>query len=152
MILSQAMSDTLMVSPAGITNGATNTSVIDTIGADYATIRVALSSIASATVASTDGTTIAITEADVNSTNATTFSTITTIPNQTGIKTGREVRYEIDTRQRKRFLRLALTPGTSGVSNEPVTACVFATLSRKEIGPSASGSQVAGTNDVVVIA
>jgi hypothetical protein len=139
--------DTLCISPAGITAGATSAVNIDTLGADWATIRVALSNIVTTGVASADGVTVKLTESvDTNSSNATTF-----VADRTGIKFGREIRYEVDTRTRKRYLRLSVIPGTSGVSNEPVTACAFSTLSRKAAAPASTSDLIAGTNDAVVI-
>jgi len=147
MIHSQSHTDTMAISPAAITNGATSAVNIDTLGADYATIRVGLSNIAQATIASADGVTVKLTESDdTNASNATTF-----VADRTGIKFGREVRYEVDTRARKRYLRLSVIPGTSGATNEPVTAVAFATLSRKEQAPASTATMVAGTNDAVVI-
>lgn len=147
MITSLLGTDTLAISPAGVTNGATSAVNIDTMGADYATIRVALSNIVTTGVASADGVTVKLTESvDTNSSNATTF-----VADKTAIKFGREIRYEIDTRLRKRYLRLSVIPGTSGVTNEPVTAVAFATLTRKEQTPASTSDLVAGTNDAVVI-
>lgn len=147
MINSQRSADTLAISPAAVTNGATSAVNIDCINADYATIRVALSNIAQATIASADGVTIKLTELeDTNPSNATTF-----VADKTGIKLAREVRYEVDLKARKRYLRLSVIPGTSGVTNEPVTAVAFVSLSRKTGEPSATNDMVGGSNDMVVI-
>lgn len=151
MIQSQAMKDTLVLNSVGITNGATNqTNAIDTQGCDYVTIRVALTNIVSATIASTDGVTIKLQESD--DTNITNAVAITAIANKTGLKTARALRYEIDTKSRKRYLFPIITPGTSGVTNEPVTATVYATISRMEFAPGSTSDMVAGTQDVVIIA
>ncbi len=147
MIHAQNMTDTLVISPASVTNGATSAVNIDTSGADWATIRVLLANITTTGVASADGVTVKLTESnDTNASNATTF-----VADRTGIKFGREVRYEVDTRIRKKYLRLSVIPGTSGVTNEPVTVAAVATLSRLESTPTSATAMVAGTNDVAVI-
>ncbi len=144
---SQLNTDTLLISPVSVTNTNTATANLDTIGAAYATIRVALANIAQATIASADGVTIALSESD--DTQVSNFTTV--VANRTGIKVGREVRYEVDLKGRKRYLRLAVTPGTSGVTNEPVIVAAFGTLSIKENARTSTAAMVAGTNDAVII-
>lgn len=144
---SQLATDTLLLSPQTVTAAATAAANLDTKGAAYATIRVGLSNIAQATIASADGVTVSLLHSD--DTNATTFATI--VANRTGIKFGREVRYEVDLKGLKRYLRLAVTPGTSGATNDHVTACAFATLSIKEDARTSTSAMIAGTNDAVVI-
>ncbi len=147
MIQSQAMADTLMISPQGITAAATASATLDCIGAAYATIRVALSNIVTTGTASANGVTVQLKESnDTNSSNFTTF-----VADQTGFKFGREVRYEVDLKARKRYLVVNVVPGTAGATNEPVTAAVFATLSRLQNAPTSTSGMIAGTNDVVVV-
>ncbi len=147
MIQSQRGIDNVVISPASVTNGATSAVNIDCINADYATIRVALGNIAQATIASADGATIKLTELeDTNPSNATTF-----VADRTGIKFAREVRYEVDLKARKRYLRLSVIPGTSGVTNEPVIASAIVTLGRNTQEPASTSAMVSGTNDAVVI-
>lgn len=144
---SQLHTDTLMISPASYTNGATASYNLDTKGAAYATIRVAIANIAQATIASADGVTVSLLHAD--DTNTSNFATL--VANRTGIKFGREVRYEVDLKGKKRYLRLTVTPGTSGVSNEPVVVSAIGTLSIKEDIRTSTANLVAGTNDYVAI-
>lgn len=138
--------DTLLISPAGVTHGNTATANLDTKGYSYATIRVALSNIVTTGVASADGVTVRLAESDV--THATSFATV--VADRSGIKFGREIRYDVDLKGRKRYLRTSVIPGTSGVTNEPVTACAFGTLHVREDVVTASSQLVAGTNDAVV--
>jgi hypothetical protein len=150
MIQSQAMIDNMLISPAAITNGATSSANLDTVGAAYASIRVCVSNIAQATIASADGISIKLQESD--DTNASNFATFTGFATKTGIKLAQEVRYEIDCKARKRYLRVSLIGGTSGVTNEPFTACVVGTLSRLQQAPAGTAVMVAGTtNDQVVL-
>lgn len=147
MVPALAVTDKLVVSPAGVTNGATSDNTIDTLASDWVTIRVLLSNIVTTGTASADGVTVKLTEMDdTNVSNATTF-----VADKTGIKFGREIRYEVDTRARKRYLRLQVIPGTSGVTNEPVTAAVLATFGRREQAPASTSVMVTGTNDAVVL-
>lgn len=147
MIQSQRTKDVLCIDAAVYTNGNTAAVNIDTLGADYATIRVALGRAATGTIASADGTTVKLTEsADTNASNATTF-----VADKTAIKVSQEVLYHVDTRSRKRYLRLSIIPGTSGVSNEIVTCAAFATLGRLEAAPTSTSGMVNTTNDQVVI-
>ncbi len=148
MITSQAMADKLLLNNLGCTNGFTTTANVDTLGADYVTIRVALALGNTATIASANGVTIKLQETDVATG---TTSAITAFADKTGIKLPQEVRYEVDCRARKRFLQLTLTSGTAGVTNENVTATVFSTLSRMEKSPSSTADMVTGTNDQAVI-
>lgn len=140
---SQLATDTLLLAPQGITAAATAHGYLDTKGAAYATIRVATGNIAQATIVSADGVTISLQESDDG-----TASLATIVANRTGIKFGREVRYEIDLKGRKRYLRLSVIPGTSGATNDAVTAVAFATLSIKEDARTSAAAMVSGTNDV----
>jgi uncharacterized protein YpuA (DUF1002 family) len=147
MIQALAMTDKLEISPAGVTNGATASAAIDTLGADWATIRVALSNIVTTGTASANGVTVSLKESvDSNASNATTF-----VADQTAIKFGREIRYECDTRTRKRYLILQVAPGTAGVTNEPVSCAAFSTLSRKEQAPASTSAMTGGSNDAVIL-
>lgn len=147
MVNSQTGKDVVALTPQNVTAAATAAVNIDTKGADWASVRVAIANLATNTIASADGTTVKLTEsADTNPSNATTF-----VADKTGIKLSREVRYEIDTKARKRYLRLSVIPGTSGATNEHITAAAFATLTRNENSPTATNDMVGGTNDLVVI-
>jgi trehalose-6-phosphatase len=148
MIHAQNGKDVVALSPASVTAGATAAVNIDTKGADYATIRVAYALGNTATIASSDGVTVKLTEStDTNPSNATTF-----VADKTGGKLSREVLYHIDTKTtRKRYLRLSVIPGTSGVSNETAVVAAFATLTRNENSPTATNDMVGGTSDFVVI-
>lgn len=139
--------DTVWILPSALTAGSNVTANIDCIGADYATVRVLVSNTAGTGVASASGTTVSILNSD--STNATTF--VTLVADRTGIKFGREVRYEVDLTGKKRLLRVNITAGSAGVSNDAVTVAMVATLSKKEDGiTSYTALAVGGTNDAVL--
>lgn len=143
----QLATDTMLLTPAAVTAAATAVANLDCKGAAYATIRVGLANIAQATIVSADGITVSLLESD--DTHVSNFATITA--NRTGIKFGREIRYEVDLKGRKRYLRLAVTPGTSGATNDHAVVAAFATLSVKENARTSTAAMVAGTNDAVVI-
>lgn len=139
--------DTVWILPSALTAGSNVTANIDCIGADYATVRVLVSNTAGTGVASASGTTVSILNSD--NTNPTTF--VTLVADRTGIKFGREVRYEVDLTGKKRLLRVNITAGSAGVSNDAVTVAMVATLSKKEDGiTSYTALAVGGTNDAVL--
>ena len=148
MVHAQNSTDKLILSPASITAAATAASSLDTKGADWASIRVAIANVATPSLASNDGVTVKLEESeDTYISNVTTF-----VANKTGIKYGREIRYEVDTRLRKRYLHLSIIPGTSGVSNETVVAGAIGTIGRKEQLPASTSDMIAGgTNDAVIL-
>ncbi|HMC89996.1 MAG TPA: hypothetical protein VKI17_10635 [Gemmataceae bacterium] len=108
----------------GVTNGATVTANIDTLGFDHVTVNVITGT---ADVVSDTPSVLKFTEADV--TNATSFVAITNLtggtlantsgffvlPNtDTSLTTVANVfRFDIDTRARKRYLQLAVSPRTT---------------------------------------
>ncbi len=147
---SQLSRDNLLISPVAITNGNTSAATLDTLGNAYATIRFAQSNIVTTGVASADGVTLKLTESDVTHTSS--FAAISSIADKTGRKFASEHRIEVDLKGRKRYLRASVIPGTSGVTNEPVTAAVFATLHIGENARTSTAALIAGTNDTVTIA
>lgn len=151
MIHAQLGKDKILINNVARTAGNTATGWISVTGADYLTLRCAISDAATAGFASSDGLKIVVTEA-VDS-NVSNTSVITTISNVTGIKNACEKVYHIDTRTRKQVIHVAMTAGTSGVSNEATTVSCIGTLTRLEASPTSTGGMVStSTNDAVVIA
>lgn len=145
----QAEIEKLEIFPAAYTNGNTAASTVDTLGGDSIKIRVAISLGATATIASSDGTIVRLASSDVTHTSS--FSTL--VADQSGIKTSKQVVYHVNPATGKRYLRVSVIPGTSGVSNEVATVAVFSTLGRLEEGPSNTTAMMTGnTNDAFVIA
>jgi len=156
MIHDQAKQYLTLVAPAAFTNGATASSRVDLLGADHATLHIDVSLGATATIASADGVTVSVLHSD--NTNASTFATVAA--NLTGKKTSFNAIYNIDTKTKGRYLRVTVTPGTSGVSNEVATVAVNGSLSRLEQKPGSTSDMLVGTsvslpasntNDVVTI-
>lgn len=119
--------DTLMIAPKAQTNSATTTANLDTKGASYATIRVPFASEINTNAV---GPTIVLSNSD--DTVVTNFATLST---QSGIDltAKREVRFEVDMRAKKRYLRVAVTTPTA--TNDDITFCCIGTLSNLENAP-----------------
>jgi hypothetical protein len=125
------------VNGSSLTNGATGTGIIDTVGFDWATIDVVATT---ANVVSNIPTTVKLQEADV--TNATSFADIVgfrsgtdfTIPaNAVTAATAvlqNSFKFNVDLRQRKRYIQVVYSPQTT----QTVTA--IANLGRGEQSPS----------------
>lgn len=144
MIQSQRGIDTVMLSPQGITDGATVTANLDCRGADYATLRLPFAAEESTHAADT---TVSLLESD--DTVVTNFATITADV-ALDLTNAKELRYEVDLLARKRYLRLSVTAGT--VTGGNITCAAVATLSRNDESPgSTTEMQAAGTTDSVVV-
>ena len=124
-----------------MTNSATVTANIDTLGSSYATIRVALASEINTNAV---GPTLSLLQSD--DTVASNFATVVANRTAEDITTAKEVTYGIDLRGKKRYLRLSVTTATT--TNDNVTLASITTLSELEQRP--NGTTDAG--DVVVYA
>lgn len=136
----------VMLAPASQTNSATRTANLDCLGADYATITINL---ASAINTNAVGPTLQLSESD--DTVVTNFATFNSNYNTTAtsIAAARQVVWQVDTRARKRYLRLSLTTATA--TNDNVTAGVTAALGRMNVAYPAQSNMLGSTNDSVVV-
>lgn len=133
--------DQILLSIKGSSTSATAN--LDTQGAKHATIRVLFD-----TRLNTDAATCAVNLLECDTTVVTDFVTI--VAQRAEDMTNRhEVRYEVDLRSHKRYLRLTVDPGNT--TNDVATCIALATLSRKETDPTAAADLVGSTNDAVVI-
>ena len=109
----------IVLTSAGITNGATASANIDCIGFDFLTLDVFGSTVAAT---SNKPSVLKISESDT--TNATDFADVTalvgggtggfTIPNwATNTTTNKTVKFNVDLRTRKRYLKLTISPLTT---------------------------------------
>jgi len=137
-------SDVLLIGTVAKTSSTTTTANLDTRGADWATIRINF-----ATELNTNavGPTISLLESD--DTVATNFATIVANRTNEDLTAPREVRYDVELRGRKRYLRLSVTAPTA--TNDNITFGAVATLSRLEQTPSATSSLVDTTSAAVVV-
>lgn len=116
--------DSVMIAPQAMTNSATVTANLDTLGASYATIRIAL---ASEINTNAIGPTLSLLSSD--DTVASNFATVTADRSAEDITDAASVSYGVDLRGGKRYLRLSLTTETT--TNDNVTASAVATLGRQ---------------------
>jgi len=151
MIHAQNVKDEVMLAPQAVTAGATATANLDTLDHDCAVVRVAFGAI------STDGESpIVLKLAESDDTVATNFSDITacvgggvggfTIPARASLQ-NKIVRFQLDLRQRKRYVRLTLSPETND-TNDNVTVSAIGQLSRSRELP--AGTSDLGDTAVVV--
>jgi hypothetical protein len=128
-----------LIAARAVTNNATATANLDTVGADYATIIVNISSEANTNAV---GPTISLLESD--DTTASNFATVTAIITGDAVA-AKPIVYGVDLRGRKRYLRLSISSATA--TNDNFTASAEAILSRLSQGPVGTTS-VTSTNGV----
>lgn len=116
--------DSVLVAPQAMTNSATVTANLDTLGASYATIRIAL---ASEINTNAIGPTLSLLGSD--DTVVTNFATVVADRTAEDITDAASVSYGVDLRGQKRYLRLSVTTETT--TNDDVTVGAVATLSRQ---------------------
>lgn len=118
------LKSTVMLVPATVTSGATATANLDCIGEGSVEVIVSLGALAGAGVAPAS---IKMLESD--DTVVTNFSEITALSTgAAAVGASESVRFFVDRSNgnRKRYLRLAVTPGTASTnSNLPVSAIAF---------------------------
>jgi len=128
------------------TNDVTTTSSArwDLSGCDYAILDVTIG-------VRTDATTAACTLSVLtsNDTVVTNFATAVADQSQTPGTAAKMVRYLIDTRAAKRYLRLVTTPGTVATASAVAITAVLH-KSRLAAGADAAADLAASTNDTVV--
>lgn len=128
MVENQVQKDIVLLFPQSVTNGATATANLDCKGHDYVTIRVPLGT------QNTNGETpktLALTESD--DTVVTNFVAITggNADAHGGIKE-KVVRFDVDLRKRKRFLKLTVVPETNDTNDSLIVAAVASFNRSKE--------------------
>jgi len=136
--------DKLVLAPQAMTNSATATANIDCLGADYATIRIALASEINTNAV---GPTISLLTSD--DTVATNFATVTADRTAEAIVAAKHVTYHVDMKSQKRYLRLSVSTDTT--TNDNVTVSAVASLGRLKDVPVTTTDMRGSTNDAVVI-
>ena len=125
--------DSLVLSSALMTNSATSTANFDTLGSDYATLRVSLGSEINTNAV---GPTISLLSSD--DTVVTNFATVVADKTAVDITSGNVLTYGVDCRGGKRYLRLSVTTATA--TNDDVTVSAIGTLSRNDENPAGAGT------------
>ncbi len=131
----------LLSAPTGATNGETLTATVDTLGYDHVAINLLMST---ANVVSNKPSTLKIDESDDN----TTFTAITALTGGSAGNTSSNfvipsadttnpniLRFNVDTRARKRYLKLTVSPRTTQ------NVIMDARLSRAEQSPATTTAQ-----------
>ena len=135
--------DTILIDNTAMSHGSTHTANFDCAAADSATIRVLVSVLDGGSNGA--GPTIALTNSDTTAAGSTIAANQS---NVAGTNAAKELRYEVDMRARKRYLRIAITPDTND-TNDAFTATVLGSLTRNDADPV---STTAMGDDTVVIA
>lgn len=143
MMPGQITKEVLMIGPVDVIETATATANLDTLGAEYCTLRVQFADMGTNT-----GPTISVLECDT--TVVTDFATITADQTPTTTEDTTSHVYHIDLKTRMRYLRVSITTGTSA-GDDTITA-VSATLSRLKTRPDTT-AEFSGpsTNNTVTI-
>lgn len=138
MISAQTERVSLLLAPQSVTQGATATANLDTRGAKYASISVQVGANTNAAT-SVNNVTLALSQSD--NTNATTFATVVSNVTVSGTATAL-YEYKVDLRGKSRYLRLAVTPGTT--TNDARIIAANARLSRLDENPGTVASTTNG--------
>jgi hypothetical protein len=133
-----------MLTPTAQTAAGTNKINIDTQGANYATFRLLFDS-----EVNTDGVgpQIDIKHADV--TDATSFVTISTQIAAHSLVNANELRYDVDLKGKKRYLRIETLAATH-TTNDLFILAIHASLSRNDQEPATAAARNSSSNDTVV--
>jgi hypothetical protein len=131
MINAQRGRHSLLFASDGIT--VAQAANLDTIGADYATIDVALSA-----EITTDAVVPVLSLLDNDTTVVTDFATIVADVSGDDVTAARVHTYHVDLRGRKRYLRLTVTPGTVA-TDDAIAMTAVASLTRLVEEPGATG-------------
>jgi hypothetical protein len=123
---------------------ATRSATLDCLGADYATISIPMNIEVNTNAI---GPTIVLSEGDTTSSFATWSSSCTLTAH--GLETAHQVRFDVDMRARKRYLKLLITAETT--TNDHVTAAAVSMLSRRAEVPAGTAGLIGSTNDTVVV-
>jgi hypothetical protein len=142
MKVAQNLKRSLVLAPSAAAT-ATRSAAMDTLGADYATLEVAIGPLPNLTVAST--LTIAITEGDVATGDFATFNSDFSKTVDIGT-VGQVIAFHINCDgTRKRFVKMITTPGTTATADAIAISAIGVLDS--EISPLGTVGQA----DVVVI-
>lgn len=135
--------DFQLVAARAITAAATASAAFDCLGADWATLTL---NFAAEVNTSAVGPVVSLLESD----DTVVTNHVTIVANRTeDLAAAHLLRYEVDLRARKRYLRLTVTAATH-TTNDVVTMSATGTLSRLAESPSSTTEMVNSTNDVVV--
>lgn len=134
MVNLQGQKQQVLLSPKNITNGATETSNLDTKGHDSVDITVMIGAFAGGTSGASPAT-IKLSESD--DTVATSFADITGASANGALTAAGSCRFNVDLRKRKRFIKFTFAPANNG-TNDAVPACSVAEFDRSKTLPAST--------------
>lgn len=137
--------DKVLLAPASISAGGTASATVDVSGSRYATLRI---NFAAEVNTNAVNPTVSVLMADT--TDATNFATITSDRTE-DLAVAHELRYEIDNKSGKKYLKLSMTAATHTTNDLVTHGGAIVSLSRNEQDPATSAAMQGSTNDAVVI-
>ncbi|MCK4624079.1 MAG: hypothetical protein KAV00_02125 [Phycisphaerae bacterium] len=137
----QEMDEAILIAPQAVTNTQTASGRVDTVGAKYASIRIALASEANTNAI---GPELSLLECDT--TVVTNFATIVADKTAIDLTAAGQVTYHVDLRGRKRYLRLTVTTETT--TNDNITVGAVTSLLKEESRKTVATS---GTSVVCIV-
>lgn len=130
----QAEKQSLLLVPANVTNGATASANLDCKGHKAVDITVAIGAFAGGTNGASPAT-IKLSESD--DTVATNFGDITGATANNTLTASGSVRFNVDLRKRKRYLKVTFAPAANG-TNDAVPVMALARFDRSDEGPTST--------------
>lgn len=135
---------TLVLQPQAMTNSATVTARIDTVGYRQVSLKILRNTNASASAGP-----MLVNLLHSDDTVVTNFVTLAAqVSEAFNSSTPTVTRYEVDLKGKKRYLRLTVTSGTNG-THDNITISAAAELARPELTPSANSQLANGTVTVI---
>ena len=139
-----ACKEELEIAMASVSNGNTQTARIDTLGADYAIVRVLFDTWVQA---SADVVTVQLLHSD--DTVVTNYATIVANEEHTPAAVPTLLSYRVDLRGKKRYLRVVTTPSAN--TDDAITAGVSYSLGRLDENPGSTTDMVVNSTDSAVV-
>lgn len=136
--------DSVLITPTAMTAAQTASATKDISGSDWVTIRIPFKTEINTSAV---GPTVSVLTSDT--TDATNYATITA-DRVEDLTAGHELRYEIDGKTAKRYLKLSVSTATH-TTNDLVTLAAIVSLTRNAADPASTTAMQGSTNDVVVI-
>lgn len=127
----QAQKQEVMIVPKNYTNGASQTANLDTKGHENVEITVMIGAFAGGT---NGGSPATIKLSEANDTESSSFSDITGASANGTLSASGSVRFFVDLRKRKRYLKLTFAPAADD-TNDAVPACAVAQFDRSREYP-----------------
>lgn len=146
MVNATRVIDKLLVTPASISAAGTASGTYDISGASWVSIRIPL---AARVNTSAVAPTVSVLTSDVDT--ASVYATVTADRSES-LANAHELRYEIDNKTGKKYLKVAITAATHTTNDLVTHGGVIVSLTRNKLDPASTTAMQASTNDAVVLA